>query len=311
MKHLKREVREIVDATSILSTGEIVGFNSSINGELLFAVARNPLNYREERGIGSFAVTQTNEGHLYDIYLLVDDTLILLTTIRENYNIHDLQLLNNHELLLVCARAFYRSKDDYEKNGRIYSIEGIFQTEILLGDGIQNVQTDSNGIIWTSFFDEGVFGNFGWNEPVGKSGLIAWNTEGKKAYEFQPTYPLSKICDCYALNVISNKESWCYYYTDFPLVKIKNYKIDSYWNTPIRGSSAFAIYRNFALFSNGYNENDNLLHLLKLDNDYIAKEIAQIQIENFEKVEQFLGRRDSLYFLSNKKVFQISVQEVL
>ena len=210
MKHLKREVREIADATSILSTGEIVGFNSSINGELLFAVARNRLNYREERGIGSFAVTQTNEGQLYDIYLLVDDTLILLTTIKENYNIHDLQLLNNRELLLVCTRAFYHSKDDYEKNGRIYSIEGIFQREILLGDGIQNVQTDSNGIIWTSFFDEGVFGNFGWNEPVGKSGLIAWNTEGKKVYEFQPTYPLSEIFDCYALNVISNKESWCY-----------------------------------------------------------------------------------------------------
>ncbi|WP_176444820.1 hypothetical protein [Paenibacillus herberti] len=40
--------------------------------------------------------------------------------------------------------------------------------EFLLGDGIQSVQVTDKGIIWTSYFDEGVFGNNGWDKPIGE-----------------------------------------------------------------------------------------------------------------------------------------------
>ena len=82
--------------------------------------------------------------------------------------------------------------------------------------GIEDVQVTESGIIWTSYFDEGVFGNRGWNDPIGKNGLVAWNGLGEKIYEFLPTTELGEICDCYALNVISDREVWLYYYTEFP-----------------------------------------------------------------------------------------------
>jgi len=84
----------------------------------------------------------------------------------ERFTIHDVQPLPN-ELLLACARSFYKGPDDFEKNGRIDTRDGEFLREILLGDGIQTVQAMSSGVIWTSYFDEGVFGNYGWTDPVG------------------------------------------------------------------------------------------------------------------------------------------------
>lgn len=305
------ESREIIDGRNLIKKGEIVGFNCSLNGELLFAVALNPLNYREQSGAGSFAITKTDRGQLYEIYLSIDDTLCLLTTVKDSLNFHDLQLLSNNELLLVCARSHYRPRNQSEKNGKIYSSEGHLRKEVLLGDGIQNVQSDDNGIIWTSYFDEGIFGNYGWTNPIGQSGLIVWNRDGEKLYEYQPKSPLDSMCDCYALNVTSNKEAWCYYYTDFPLIKIKDWKIDNYWHVPVKGSSAFAVYRNFTLFNGGYNEDPALLHLFELQDDFEMKEICRIQIDNLENIDRIIGRRDKLYFLSDKKVFSVSVQEVL
>lgn len=309
MNIVRKDAREIADGTSVITQGEIVGFNCSIDADLLLAVALNPLNYRDDTG--SFAITKTERGQSYEIYLSSDGELCLLANIKDNFNFHNLQLLNDRELLLVCARSHYRPENRSERNGRIYSTEGQFQKEILLGDGIQDVQADSNGVIWTSYFDEGIFGNYGWTHPIGQNGLIAWNSDGEKLYEYQPIESLEEMCDCYALNVVSNQESWCYYYTDFPLVKIKDRKIDGYWHIPIKGSSAFAIYGSFALFNNSYDEDDTLLHLLKLQDNHRAKEICQVRIENLENVDRVIGRRDSLYFLSDKKVFSISVQEVL
>jgi hypothetical protein len=173
----------------------------------------------------------------------------------ERFNIHDVQPLPG-ELLLACARSHYKGPDDFEKNGRIYTRGGRFAREILLGDGVQSVQATSSGVIWTSYFDEGVFGNYGWQSPVGASGLVAWDTDGNKLYEFEPRNGLDSICDCYALNVESEEDIWLYYYTEFPLVRLRRREIESVWKMPLGGSSAFAISAGHALFRGGYKDRD-------------------------------------------------------
>ena len=30
------------------------------------------------------------------------------------------------------------------------------------------------------------------------------------------------ICDCYAVNVASDEDVWCYYYAEFPLVHLRS-----------------------------------------------------------------------------------------
>jgi hypothetical protein len=88
-----------------------------------------------------------------------------------------------------------------------------------MGDGINSVQTTDEGMIWTSYFDEGVFGNYRWNQPMGASGLNCFDSAGRILWEFKPPAGFDSICDCYSLNV-ANNAVWTCYYTDFPLVKI-------------------------------------------------------------------------------------------
>ena len=110
--------------------------------------------------------------------------------------------------MLVGARCTYYGNDQYDLNAKVCDRDGK-----LLGDGIQSVQVTENGTIWTSYFDEGIFGNYGWSDPIGSCGMLAWDEHGNKLYENHA----ADIADCYALNVVNEDQVWFYYYTDFEL----------------------------------------------------------------------------------------------
>ena len=69
--------------------------------------------------------------------------------------------------------------------------------------------------IWTSYFDEGVYGNYGWEVPIGRNGLRAWDSNGNEMYQY-PNSEQNKyfIDDCYALNIVADEEVWFYFYLD-------------------------------------------------------------------------------------------------
>lgn len=213
-------------------------------------------------------------------------------------------------LLLVCSRSRYYGQDKYDRNGRIYSKSGEYQKSILLGDGINNVRVTEQGTIWTSYFDEGVFGNYGWHTPIGMSGLVAWNTDGEKIYEFSPSGGVGDIGDCYALNVATENTTWCYYYTDFPLVKIKHGSIDDYWHIPIYGSDCFAVFGNFVLFRGGY-EDRNYFYLVKLGKNHQATIEKKIQPTNITSIDRLCACGDTIFCLSANKIYSISVYEAM
>src|SRR5919204_7050215 len=227
---MNRSVRlsPVASLTPLIGDGQLVAFNVGPDGVVYLVVALRPLDYRlQQPGGASFAKTVPEQPQTYRVIGLSGPRPILDVVIEgERFNIHDVQPLVD-ELLLVCARSHYRGPDDFEKNGRVYTRHGKFSREVLLGDGIQSVQTTPGGIIWTSYFDEGVFGNYGWDNPVGASGLVAWDSAGNKLYEFQPGAGLDAICDCYALNVESEDDVWLYYYTEFPLVRLHCRNIES------------------------------------------------------------------------------------
>jgi hypothetical protein len=108
-------------------------------------------------------------------------------------------------------------------------------------------------MIWASYFDEGVFGNYGWNQPMGASGLICFDSAGRILWEFNPPTGFDSICDCYALNVAKNAV-WACYYTDFPLVKIDSDKRVQGWKNDVGGASALAVDGRRALLWGGYGE---------------------------------------------------------
>ena len=131
----------------------------------------------------------------------------------------ELDLFSDGTLLIVQGRCLKEGKK-IERNARRYNVNGQLIEAFTLGDGISNVQIDEQDTIWVSYFDEGIFGNFGWEQPIGCKGLVAFSKNGQKLWEAADF----SIIDCYAMNVVSSKEVYFYYYDDFNLIELSNMK---------------------------------------------------------------------------------------
>lgn len=133
------------------------------------------------------------------------------------------QPLPGDKVLVVGARSGWRP-EGADRNAVIYDAEGRTVAEDVLGDGIEHVLTTTAGDIWVGYFDEGIFGNYGWGlrgpRPVGSCGLIRFSSALQPAWHFPPKGATS-ISDCYALNV-TDDEVWTCYYTGFPVVRIRD-----------------------------------------------------------------------------------------
>jgi hypothetical protein len=315
MKKRTLRLAPVVSLASLTEGGELVAFNVGPDGVVYLVVALNPLDYRiEEPGGPSFPKTIPCKPQRYRVVGLSGSEPVLDVVIeREQFNIHFVQPLID-ELLLVCARSHYRGPRSSEKNGRVYTRDGRLAREILLGDGIQSVQTTAGGVIWTSFFDEGVFGNFGWQNPVGASGLVAWDAAGTRLYEFQPAAGLDSICDCYALNVESEDDVWCYYYTEFPLVHLRRREIASVWRMPVKGSGAFAVGHGHALFRGGYDDQDTY-KLFSLGPGGKGKPVATIELRGRKGrklvASRVAARADAIHLVSGDDLYRVDVQNCL
>jgi len=293
----------------------LVGFNIGPHEDLYFVSALRELDYtKESPGFATFPKAVPKSPQYYRVQCSRNGRLDFDISIRdERFNIHFAQPVGD-ELLLACSRSCRRSAEDFDLNGRVYGRDGIFRREFLLGDGIETIQSTADGQIWTSYFDEGVFGNFGWRDPVGASGLIAWNMDGEKLYEFEPPPGFGSMADCYALNLAADDDAWCYYYTDFALVRIQNRKVTSAWRSPVQGSHAFAIADGHAVFAGDYQDHD-CLHLVRLYSEAVAKLVATFQLIDDRgealHVERVIGRGSRLYILSGEGVHVIDANDVV
>lgn len=98
-------------------------------------------------------------------------------------------------------------------------------------------------------------------QPLGRSGLACLARDGQPIFRFTDLGAdrvVQSMADCYALNVCSDRETWLYYYTDFPLVKLVDCKLAGSWAVPIGGSHAFAVDGERVMFSGSYKEKDLL-----------------------------------------------------
>ncbi|MBI1325905.1 hypothetical protein GC170_22320 [bacterium] len=306
----------VASLASFIGDGELVAFDVGPDDVVYFVVALGPLDYRSEGpGGASFVKTVPNQPQNYRVVGLFGSEVVLDIRIEgEKYNIHEIQPLPD-ALMLVCARSFRRGADDFDRNGRIYSLDGRFLREILIGDGIQSVQTTPQGVIWTSYFDEGIFGNYGWGNPVGAAGLIAWDEFGEKLYEFAPRDGLEAICNCYALNVESEIDTWFYYDTDdFPLVHLRRREIVSYWNMRLGGCDAFAVFAGHALFRGEYGDRDTY-HVFRLGRHVNLQSIVQFELRSHggDRIEadRAVGRAGSIHLISGNSLYRLELREVL
>jgi hypothetical protein len=112
-----------------------------------------------------------------------------------------------------------------------------------LGDGIEDVLTTPSGDAWVGYFDEGVYGNYGWGGPgpgpLGSCGLARFGPGGDQDWRFSPD-DTAPIDDCYALNV-TGETVWACYYSDFPLVKVEDGEVTAWRNDLAHGAKSLIV----------------------------------------------------------------------
>lgn len=170
-------------------------------------------------------------------------------------------------ILLASTRCRWRGADDFDRNGVIFNPATGQTNRILLGDGIEELSIDESDRIWVSYFDEGVFGNFGWNNPgppgPGAGGLVCFADDGKELWAFNDPENSVFISDCYAFNV-QRDERWVYFYSEFDLCSVDgNFRPVMLSGVPISGSHAFAVTDRGFLFSKQYREPSNTFHFVR------------------------------------------------
>lgn len=227
------------------------------------------------------------------------------------------QLLPGNKILVASARCMRFKDGTHELNACIYDTNGRLQSEFLLGDGIQRLQTDKSGQIWVGYSDEGVYGNFGWSgsgnaAPVGATGLVSFDESGKKLWEYEPVSGTDFISDLYALNVFGD-EAWAYYYTGFPLVRIKSNKRLEAWTTQTSGARAFALGNEKVLLFGGYRDQSSSCRWLRLgEKEATVEQPVTLLLSEGESLRDAIvtGRGNILHVFVGEKWYQFSTASI-
>lgn len=176
-------------------------------------------------------------------------------------------LLSDGGCALVGARSSWRSKEDFDLNGALIERGSTVAKRVCFGDGIENVGIDGKDRIWISYFDEGVFGNFGWSHPgptgLGAGGLNCFDRTGELLWQHNREDAIEHIDDCYAMNV-SPLGVWFYFYTAFKVARVTEGFSVEYFDTPISGSHSFVTDGHRFVFSSQYSEPATTFHATNL-----------------------------------------------
>jgi hypothetical protein len=221
--------------------------------------------------------------------------------------------------VVAGARCRWRP-DGPDRNAVLYGADGQVISAHVLGDGIAHVLATSTGQVWAGYFDEGIYGNYGWGraeseEPVGAYGIVRFSPGLEPAWHY-PTYtevgPWDAVSDCYALNV-DDTSAWACYYSDFPVVRIRDGAVTG-WHNDIKGASALAVAGSRVALFGGYGPDHDRLAVTALDAGR-ARPDGEYRIvlpdgKPLAPGTQVIGRGSRLHFLTGSDWYQLDVGDI-
>ncbi len=113
-----------------------------------------------------------------------------------------------------------------------------------------------------SYFDEGVYGG----GPGSQQGIVCFNSSGQqifKYFDFAEENSLPFIADCYAINLVSEDEVWLSYYSEFPLVSIRSFRLPRAWKDFGCIDRAFSLFEGAVVFPKCHMRNEGNSQLLR------------------------------------------------
>ena len=210
---------------------------------------------------------------------------------------------------------------DERPNAHVYSADSRPLRSFYAGGGVQHVQATAGGLIWVGHSDEGIFKSV--LPDLGPEGVNCFNANGRAEFGFNSLLlrntflwqnGLNDIADCYAMNAVSDEETWIWYYVEFPLVRIADGWIDAFWpnvvdKAPLRGSHAFAVADDRILFRGGYRDRDRL-YLVAL-NGPRSQELLPVDSDGNHIAEfRAFGRGSKLYLRTEEALHMINAADL-
>ncbi|MFJ9584860.1 hypothetical protein [Streptomyces acidicola] len=227
------------------------------------------------------------------------------------------QPLPDGRVLIVGARAAWRTGGP-DRNAVVYDDAGRPEAEETFGDGINHVHTTESGRIWVGYFDEGVFGNYGWDEdaappPVGVSGLVRFSPDLEPEWHFPRGHPWGPIYDCYALNV-DGETAWTCYYDGFSLVRVHDSAVDGWFNDDVNGASALAVGGDRVALFGGYSPRRDRLVVGRLESGrlWVEGEFRVVLPDGgpLPSNRTVVGRGADLHLLSGHQWFRLGLDDL-
>lgn len=307
IKKKSQIVKEFHSFEAELECYEIVDASLGAKGQVcILAVNRRP-----ELVNGMFPPVQTEESFDYKIIIKTPQDKIEVLLTNQKWNYHMVQPIDKDHILVASARSEFYEDHSFDLNAKVFDTKGNLLREFLLGDGIQHLYVTEENNIWTSYFDEGVFGNYGWKNPIGANGLRAWDSKGSEKYKY-PNNGKHFIVDCYALNVVSDEDVWFYYYSDFEVGRYFQGRIE-YYKPDVDGSDGFAVYDDHLLFRDKEDKGSYILYTAGKRKKLKRKCVWSFMNEENQTIHADIisCRGPQMLLLEGKKVYLVDLRDLV
>jgi len=229
------------------------------------------------------------------------------------------QVLPDGHILLVGARCRWRP-DGPDRNAIIYDADGQVIIEATIGDGVEHVLVSRSGHIWVGYFDEGVYGNYGWGDagapaPLGATGLMRFtsNLEADWRYPADAQNAWGAISDCYALNV-DGDTAWACYYTDFPVICVQDGTVTGWRNSLARSVRAVVVTDTQVALYGGYGPDHDVLVLASRGQHQLDR-LTEYRLVLPDRAPlpatmQAVGRGAHLHLIDRIEWYQVNLDEL-
>ncbi len=292
--------KRFLDLTPYLKGREVISSGICYDGTLaVLAVASADCELpfeRTENAMASFPVTSTSRAFPATFMRFGAELLTEVDLPPSCASYPLVQVFPDGSILLVSSRCS-KTAEGPELNAAVYSPAGEMLREFCLGDGIQDLRVSAKGEIWASYFDEGIFGNFGWYEDgVGVSGLCCFDALGNVTWEFNKSGDLQSIDDCMAMSLCGGDMVACYY-SSFTIVRVNQDKHTDAWSNEVEGATAIAVSGGEIIMYGGYGDESIRCIAQQLGSDGAVHNSRKVELEFPENYvgETIVGRDNELH----------------